>query len=91
MPWKETCTIGPTHAVYVDYLSGGYTKKGLCSYGSGPTGDKWIDRYRIQTDSMISSRRPGCAFRQRMSSRMAHQSFGPEKVMDRNRSIRSWE
>ena len=33
----------------VDYLSGRYTKKGLCRhYGiSRPTGDKWIDRYRI--------------------------------------------
>ena len=48
MPWKETCTMDQRMLFIVDYLSGGYTKKGLCShYGiSRPTGDKWIDRYR---------------------------------------------
>ena len=49
MPWKETCTMDQRMLFIVDYLSGGYTKKGLCRhYGiSRPTGDKWIDRYRI--------------------------------------------
>ena len=33
----------------IDYLSGNYTKKALCLYYgiSRPTGDKWIERFRL--------------------------------------------
>ena len=49
MPWKETSTMDRRIQFIADYLSGGYTKKALCRhYGiSRPTGDKWIERYRI--------------------------------------------
>ena len=49
MPWKETSTMDQRMLFIADYLSGGYTKKALCRhYGiSRPTGDKWIDRFRI--------------------------------------------
>ena len=53
MPWKETCTMDQRMLFIVDYLSGGYTKKGLCShYGiSRPT--------RRQVDRPLSDPRTG--------------------------------
>ena len=49
MPWKETSTMDQRIQFIADYLSGRYSKKALCiHYGvSRPTGDKWIERYRI--------------------------------------------
>ena len=99
MPWKETCTMDQRMLFIVDYLSGGYTKKGLCRhYGiSRPTGDKWIDRYRIHGPEGLDdlSRRPGChpdttapeIVERIIETKLAHQSFGPKKVMDRLRAL----
>ena len=49
MPWKEMSTMDQRLQFIVDYLSGAYTKKALCLYYgiSRPTGDKWIERFRI--------------------------------------------
>ena len=49
MPWKETSIMDQRISFIRDYLSGDYTKKALCMhYGiSRPTGDKWIQRYRM--------------------------------------------
>ena len=100
MPWKETCTMDQRMLFIVDYLSGRYTKKGLCRhYGiSRPTGDKWIDRYRIHGPEGLDdlSRRPGChpdttapeIVERIIETKLAHQSFGPKKVgMDRLRAL----
>ena len=100
MPWKETCTMDQRMLFIVDYLSGRYTKKGLCShYGiSRPTGDKLIDRYRIHGSHQgldDLSRRPGChpdttapeIVERIIETKLAHQSFGPKKVMDRLRAL----
>ena len=99
MPWKETCTMDQRMLFIVDYLSGGYTKKGLCRhYGiSRPTGDKWIDRYRIHGPEGLDdlSRRPGChpdttapeIVERIIETKLAHQSFGPKQVMDRLRAL----
>ncbi len=49
MPWKETSIMDQRIRFIRDYQSGDYTKKALCMhYGiSRPTGDKWIQRYRM--------------------------------------------
>ena len=97
MPWKETCTMDQRMLFIVDYLS--YTKKGLCRhYGiSRPTGDKWIDRYRTHGREGLDdlSRRPGYhpdttapeIVERIIATKLAHQSFGPKKVMDRLRAL----
>ena len=99
MPWKETCTMDQRMLFIVDYLSGRYTKKGLCRhYGiSRPTGDKWIDRYRTHGREGLDdlSRRPGYhpdttapeIVERIIETKLAHQSFGPKKVMDRLRAL----
>ena len=49
---------GPTHAFIVDYPA---AERPVPQYGiSRPTGDKWIDRYRIHQGLDDLSRRPGC-------------------------------
>ena len=95
MPWKETCTMDQRMLFIVDYLSGRYTKKGLCRhYGiSRPTGDKWIDRYRIHGPEGLDdlSRRPGChpdttapeIVERIIETKLAHQSFGPKTLVSR--------
>ena len=88
------------HILFIaDYLSGGYTKKALCRhYGiSRPTGDKWIERYRIDGAEGLCerSRRPhwhphttAVEIAERIvETKLAHQSFGPKKVMDRLRAL----
>jgi transposase-like protein len=49
MPWKKMSALDQRIRFVRDYLSGDYTKKALCRhYGiSRPTGDKWIERYRL--------------------------------------------
>ena len=62
MPWKETSTMDQRIQFIADHLRGLYTKKALCRhYGiSRPTGDKWIERYRIDGAEGLCerSRRP---------------------------------
>lgn len=99
MPWKETSTMDQRLQFIVDYFSGGYSKKALCMhYGiSRPTGDKWIDRFRRQGLEGFGeqSRRPhrhphatAAEIVERIvEMKLAHQSFGPKKVMDRLRAL----
>ena len=99
MPWKETSTMDQRIAFIADHLSGHYTKKDLCMhYGiSRPTGDKWIKRYHHHGPEGLyeRSRRPhhhpdttapGIAQRI-VETKLAHQSFGPKKVMDLLRAL----
>ena len=46
MPWKETCAMDERKRFVNDWLTGNYTKSGLCAVYeiSRPTGDKWIER-----------------------------------------------
>ena len=82
---------GPTHAVYCRLSTGRYTKKGLCShYGiSRPTGlDRPLSDPRTGGTRW---RRPGWhpdttapeIVERIIETKLAHQSFGPKKVMDR--------
>ena len=99
MPWKETSTMDQRIQFIADYLSGGYTKKALCRhYGiSRPTGDKWMERYRMHGAEGLCerSRRPRGhphttapeIAEQIVETKLAHQSFGPKKVMDRLRAL----
>ena len=99
MPWKEMSTMDQRLLFIADYLSGDYTKKALCiCYGiSRPTGDKWIDRFRIDGLEGFGeySRRPRGHPRRTapeiveriVETKLAHQSFGPKKVMDRLRAL----
>ena len=99
MPWKEMSTMDQRLLFMADYLSGDYTKKALCiCYGiSRPTGDKWIDRFRIDGLEGFGeySRRPRGHPRRTapeiveriVETKLAHQSFGPKKVMDRLRAL----
>ena len=99
MPWKETSTMDQRVQFIADYLSGRYSKKALCiHYGvSRPTGDKWIERYGIHGAEGLCerSRRPhwhpdttAPEIAERIvETKLAHQSFGPKKVMDRLRAV----
>ena len=99
MPWKEMSTMDQRMQFIVDYFSGGYTKKGLCLYYdiSRPTGDKWIERFQLHGVAGLReySRRPRRHPRTTppemveriVKTKLAHQSFGPKKVMDRLRAL----
>lgn len=99
MPWKAMTTMNQRLQFIADYLRGDYTKTALClHYGiSRPTGDKWIERYRIEGPEGLCerSRRPHTHPRrtapeiaeQIVETKLAHQSFGPKKVMDRLRGL----
>ena len=99
MPWKEMSTMDQRMQFIVDYFSGGYTKKGLCLYYdiSRPTGDKWIERFQLHGVAGLReySRRPRRHPRTTptemveriIKTKLAHQSFGPKKVMDRLRAL----
>ncbi len=94
MPWKETCAMDQRVQFIADWLSGDYTKTALCdAYEiSRPTGDKWITRYELYGVEGLKelSRAPHShpnrisePIRQRiMEIRLAHQAWGPKKVMD---------
>lgn len=98
MPWKETSVMDERVRFVADWLSGDYKKSELCdAYGiSRPTGDKWIKRYHQQGAEGLKelSRAPkshpnAVPEAQRMmivEMKLAHQSFGPKKVMDRLRA-----
>ena len=99
MPWKETSTMDQRLLFIADYLGGGYTKKALCRhYGiSRPTGYKWIERFQIHGLAGLDdhSRRPRGHPRTTppeiveriVATKLAHQSFGPKKVMDYLRAL----
>ena len=99
MPWKETSTMDQRVQFIADYLDGSYTKKDLCRhYGiSRPTGDKWIARYHdLGAEGLYDrSRRPhrhpetttAEIVERIVKMKLAHQSFGPKKVMDRLRAL----
>ena len=99
MPWKETCAMDQRVQFISDYLKGCYTKRDLCMfYGiSRPTGDKWIARYdkhgpeglydrSRRAHSQPNATAPDIAKRI-VEMKLAHQSFGPKKVMDRLRAV----
>ena len=99
MPWKETCTMDQRVQFIADYLKGYYTKKDLCMYYgiSRPTGDKWIERYHnhglegLYDRSRRPHRHPDATApevaERIVQMKLAHQSFGPKKVMDRLRVL----
>ena len=99
MPWKETCPMDQRRAFIDDCLQGRYSKKDLCMhYGiSRPTGDKWIARFMSRGYEGLCerSRRPRWhpytttpdIAKRIVEMKLAHQSFGPKKVMDRLRSL----
>lgn len=94
MPWKETCAMDQRVQFIADWLSGEYTKRALCeAYGiSRPTGDKWIERYKALGPGGLKERsraplsqpnRVPEAIRTRIvQTKLAHQDWGPKKVMD---------
>ena len=99
MPWKETCTMDQRVQFISDYLKGCYTKRDLCMfYGiSRPTADKWIARYDKQGPEGLYDRSRRAHWQPNATApdianrivemKLAHQSFGPKKVMDRLRAV----
>lgn len=94
MPWKETSAMDQRIQFIGDWLSGQFSKTGLCQcYGiSRPTGDKWIKRYQrwgvegLKELSRAAKYHPNAvdpALCERIVSyKLRHQRFGPKKVMD---------
>lgn len=94
MPWNETSAMDERVRFVADWLTGQYSKRSLCeAYGiSRPTGDKWLARYRQQGPPGLQARSraplshpnavPGELVEQIVSAKLAHQSWGPKKVMD---------
>jgi transposase InsO family protein len=84
-----------------DWLSGDYTKIDLCeAYEiSRPTGDKWIHRYEVDGAGGLKERsrapttRPNAVTTDMcddiVAMKLAHQHWGPKKVMDRLRDQQS--
>ena len=99
MPWKETCVMDQRIQFIADWLSGNYSKRALCdAYGiSRPTGDKWIYRYQQEGAEGLQERSrfphhhpnqtPVYLAQQIVEMKLAHQSWGPKKVMDRLRAL----
>lgn len=94
MPWKETSAMDERVRFIADWLSGDYSKRALCEmYGiSRPTGDKWLCRYQqsgvlgLQPQSRAPHRHPNAMSAARAEQivqvKLAHQDWGPKKVMD---------
>jgi len=94
MPWKETCAMDERKRFVNDWLTGTFTKTGLCAfYGiSRPTGDKWIERALAEGTLALAERsraphRQANATAQELvemivQTKLAHQYFGPKKVLD---------
>lgn len=94
MPWEETCVMNQRVKFIADYLEGVYQMTELCdSYGiSRKTGYKWVDRYEhLGIDGLKDlSRRPHShpnttdqwTREQIIQTKLAHQGFGPKKVID---------
>ena len=101
MPWEETSAMDQRIGCIGDWLSGDYTKSELCrAYGiSRPTADKWIRRYReggpgglAELSRAAHSHPNQTADEVRamiIETKLAHQSWGPKKVMDRLRGERA--
>jgi len=105
MPWKETCAMEERKRFVRDWLSGEFTKTGLCmAYAiSRPTGDKWIERTMAEgilglaERSRAPHRHPNATLREVaemiVQTKLAHQQFGPKKVLDylrRHYPQRAW-
>lgn len=94
MPWKETCAMDQRVQFIANWFSGDYTKTALCDvYGiSRPTGDKWIKRYELlgveglkecsRAPHTHPNRVPDAIRQQILDAKLAHQTWGPKKVMD---------
>lgn len=94
MPWTETCVMDQRVKFIADYLKDIYEMSELCrDYGiSRKTGYKWVSRYEANgLDGLKDqSRRPhghphttdAWIRDQIIHTKLAHQSFGPKKVMD---------
>jgi len=101
MPWKETSAMDQRVQLIADWLSGEYTKSELCrAYGiSRPTADKWIHRYReggpgglaeLSRAAHAHPNQTGDEVRAMIiATKLAHQRWGPKKVMDRLRGERA--
>ncbi len=101
MPWEETSAMDQRIGFIGDWLSGEYTKSELCrAYGiSRPTADKWISRYReggpgglaeLSRAAHSHPNQTGDEVRAMIiETKLAHQSWGPKKVMDRLRGERA--
>ena len=99
MPWKETCAMDQRVQFVSDYLSGDYSKSALCdAYGiSRPTGDKWLRRYEHEGVDGLKERSrsphrhpnvtPEWVCQRIVEMKLAHQCWGPKKVVDRLREI----
>jgi len=94
MPWKETCVMNQRIQFISDWLSEDYTVTDLCHYYeiSRPTAYKWIRRYEEEgLDGLKEQSRrphhhpqavPDELKQQIIQAKLAHQSWGPKKVLD---------
>lgn len=94
MPWKETCAVQEREQFIRLWLSGRFSKTGLCEqFGiSRPTGDKWIRRHAEfgMTGLMDQSRAPlrhpnaieAACCEQLVQLKLERPSWGPKKLLD---------
>lgn len=94
MPWRETCVMDQRLRFIVEYLEEIYDMTTLCnSYGiSRKTGYKWVRRYEdLGIEGLKEQSRRPHSHPERtddetrewiIQTKLAHQSFGPKKVMD---------
>src|SRR3981081_1544065 len=94
MPWKETSAMDERKRFVNDWLTGDYTKSGLCVvYGiSRPTGDKWIERALAEGTLALAEHSraphrhvnatPQELVEMIVQTKLEHQHFGPKKVLD---------
>ena len=99
MPWKETCAMDQRVQFISDWLSGDFTKSSLCDgyQISRPTGDKWIARYesegveglkeRVRAAHNHPNAIPPELCERIVAMKLAHQDWGPKKVLDRLHDI----
>jgi len=94
MPWKETCVMNQRLQFISDWLSEEYTVTDLCHcYAiSRPTAYKWMHRYEaVGLDGLKEQSRcphhhpqavPDQLKEQIIQVKLAHQNWGPKKVLD---------
>ena len=105
MPWKETSAVDQRLQLIADWLSNDYTKSELSRIYevSRPTVDKWLKRYEQRGAQGLEdlcraphthSNETAEELRQMIvQTKLAHQTWGPKKVLDRLRCEhpkRSW-
>lgn len=94
MPWKETCAMDEKVKFIAAWKSGEFSKSELCrAFGiSRPTGDKYIERYRLYGLEGLKERSRArhtqahalseALIEELLAFKRAHPTWGPRKIRD---------